>query len=85
MPAASHSVPQLQMELVRSCMVDVLEEFQDEVNSRLMHLQYIITKKFIHQQVSIDDHQLEGVCVAGGKVGVCNGNVPPVRKTPLRR
>lgn len=49
---ASHGVPQLQMELVRSCMVDVLEEFQDEMNSRLVHLQYIITKKFIQQQVS---------------------------------
>lgn len=53
MPAASHGVPQLQMELVRSCMVDVLEEFQDEMNSRLIHLQYIITKKFIQQQVSV--------------------------------
>ncbi|XP_045117771.1 protein NEDD1-like isoform X2 [Portunus trituberculatus] len=49
-PAASNGVPQLQIDLIRSCMVDVLEEFQDDMNSRLMHLQYIITKKFIQQQ-----------------------------------
>ncbi|XP_050699289.1 protein NEDD1-like isoform X1 [Eriocheir sinensis] len=48
--ATSHGAPQLQMELVRSCMVDVLEEFQDELNRRLMHMQYIMTKKFIQQQ-----------------------------------
>ncbi|KAG7165728.1 NEDD1-like [Homarus americanus] len=45
-----NGVPQLQVELIRSCMAEVMEEFQDDVNRRLMHLQYVMTKKFLEQQ-----------------------------------
>ncbi|XP_053643007.2 protein NEDD1 isoform X1 [Cherax quadricarinatus] len=40
----------IQVELIRSCMAEVLEDFQDEVNRRLLHLQYVMTKQFFQQQ-----------------------------------
>ncbi|XP_071530102.1 protein NEDD1 [Panulirus ornatus] len=45
-----NGVSQLQVELIRSCMTEILEEFQDDVNRRLMHLQYVMTKQFLKQQ-----------------------------------
>nr|XP_045604632.1 protein NEDD1-like isoform X2 [Procambarus clarkii] len=45
-----NGVSRLQVELIRNCMADVLEEFQDDVNRRLMHLQCVVTKQFLKQQ-----------------------------------
>ncbi|KAK3890710.1 hypothetical protein Pcinc_005345 [Petrolisthes cinctipes] len=41
---------QLQIELVRNCVAEVVEEFHDDINRRLLHLQYIMTKHFLEQQ-----------------------------------
>ncbi|XP_042888951.1 protein NEDD1-like isoform X2 [Penaeus japonicus] len=40
----------LQVDLIRNCMAEVLEEFQDDVNRRLMHLQCVVMKQFLKQQ-----------------------------------
>lgn len=41
----------LQVDLIRNCMAEVLEEFQDDINRRLMHLQCVVMKQFLKQQV----------------------------------
>ncbi|XP_047497631.1 protein NEDD1-like isoform X1 [Penaeus chinensis] len=40
----------LQVDLIRNCMAEVLEEFQDDINRRLMHLQCVVMKQFLKQQ-----------------------------------
>lgn len=40
----------LQVDLIRNCMAEVLEEYQDDINRRLMHLQCVVMKQFLKQQ-----------------------------------
>lgn len=50
----------LQVKLIRSCMAEVLEEFQDDVNRRMMHLQCVVTKQFLQLKETMQhlQHQL---------------------------
>ncbi|XP_064119216.1 protein NEDD1-like isoform X2 [Macrobrachium nipponense] len=40
---ASH----MQVELIRSCMAEVLDDFEDDMNQRMMHLQFVVTKQYL--------------------------------------
>ncbi|XP_066972819.1 uncharacterized protein [Macrobrachium rosenbergii] len=40
---ASH----MQVELIRSCMAEVLDDFEDDMNHRMMHLQFVVTKQYL--------------------------------------
>ncbi|KAK7079007.1 hypothetical protein SK128_013734 [Halocaridina rubra] len=55
--SSGNSASNLQMDLIRNCMTDVLEEFQDEVNMRMMHLQYIITTHNLQLKETLENLQ----------------------------
>ncbi|XP_068241781.1 protein NEDD1-like isoform X2 [Palaemon carinicauda] len=52
---ASH----MQVELIRSCMAEVLDDFEDDINKRMMNLQFVVTKQYLQLKEMME--QLHGL------------------------